>query len=178
MSAEHERMLQPDYLDALEQQPIEKVRAMRTECVDAETGLSYLRRLVQGPYDIVSAELHRRSSGQGAGDLEQLVASLPVTLADQHRPPGVGRLPQTLAPTDVDQELQRELDQLVGDGVVAGVGDRSADELLALADELRTFEQKVSERRRAFFDTIDALQAELTRRYQTGEATVDALLNG
>ena len=34
----------------------------------------------------------------------------------------------------------------------------------------------MSERRHAYFDRIDALQAELTRRYRTGEATVDGLL--
>ena len=34
----------------------------------------------------------------------------------------------------------------------------------------------VSSRRRALFDHIDALQAELTRRYKTGEASVESLL--
>lgn len=178
MRPEHERLLHPDFLSDLADRPIDEVRTMRTQCVAAETGMSYLRRLVQGPLDIVSAELGRRASGQGAGDLEQLVASLPATLADQSRPPGVGRLPQTLEPTDVDPELQAELDRLVGDAQMASVGDLGAVDLADLAEKLRAFEMKVSEQRRRFFDTIDALQAELTRRYQTGEASVDALLNG
>ncbi len=35
----------------------------------------------------------------------------------------------------------------------------------------------MSERRHAYFERIDALQAELTRRYRTGEASVDGLLD-
>jgi len=178
MSVEHERLLRPDFITDLPQRPIEEIRSMRAECIDAETGLSYLRRLVQGPLDLVSAELSRRAAGQGSADLAEIVASLPNTLADQTRPSGVGRLSQTLEPTAVDPGLQAELDQLVGNAQVTRLGDVGALELVELAEHLRLFEQKVSERRRAFFDTIDALQAELARRYQTGEASVDTLLKG
>jgi hypothetical protein len=34
----------------------------------------------------------------------------------------------------------------------------------------------VSDLRRNLFDRIDAIEAELTRRYRTGEASVDSLL--
>ena len=34
----------------------------------------------------------------------------------------------------------------------------------------------MSSQRHALFERIDALQAEITRRYKTGEATVDSLL--
>jgi hypothetical protein len=34
----------------------------------------------------------------------------------------------------------------------------------------------VSEQRQALFERIDALQAEITRRYKTGEASIDSLL--
>ena len=36
---------------------------------------------------------------------------------------------------------------------------------------------RVSTLRRAMFDRIDTLQAELTRRYREGETTVDDLLH-
>lgn len=177
MLSEHERLLQPDFLDDLPNRSMEEIRAMRTASVEAETGLSYLRRLVQGPLDIVSAELKRRAAGQGSAELSDLVDSLPETLADHHRPAGVGRLPQTLAPTDIDPELRAELDQLVGGAQVASLGDLDGISLVELAEKLRAFETRISERRQAFFATIDALQAELTRRYKSGEATVDALLH-
>ena len=45
-----------------------------------------------------------------------------------------------------------------------------------MADQLAAFEQRVSGHRRDLFERIDALQAEITRRYKTGEASVDSLL--
>ena len=45
-----------------------------------------------------------------------------------------------------------------------------------MADQLTAFEQRVSGHRRELFERIDALQAEITRRYKTGEASVDSLL--
>jgi hypothetical protein len=41
---------------------------------------------------------------------------------------------------------------------------------------LSDLEHAVSARRRSLHERIDALQSELTRRYKTGEATVDSLL--
>jgi hypothetical protein len=176
MTETHETMLHPDYLEGLQQRPLEEVRAMRAECLEVETGLSYLRRMVQGPLDIVRHELTRRATGQGATDLASVVADLPETLADVPRPPSLGRLPQTLEPTRLDPELNAELDALVGDAQLAAVTEMEDAELKALAEQLRAFETKVSDRRRASFDIIDRLQAEIARRYRDGEASVESLL--
>jgi hypothetical protein len=43
-------------------------------------------------------------------------------------------------------------------------------------DRLEALEREISDRRRQFFDRIDTLQAEITRRYRTGEASVESLL--
>ena len=83
-----------------------------------------------------------------------------------------------LEPTDVDPVLQERLDDLVGNGRLGQVPEMGDDDLAALAGELRTFEAVVSERRRAFFVAVDALQGELARRYRDGEASVESLLNG
>ncbi len=175
MTAESDRLLQPDYLADLEDLPIESVRARRDECVVVETGLSYLRRMVQGPLDIVGRDLVRREVG-GQPDRAALIDELPGILADGPRPPGNGRLSQSLEPVDIDPVLAGELDALVGGGAIADVTNLGDRDLLELQDRLTDFEHRVSERRRAFFERIDALQAELTRRYRTGEATVDSLL--
>ena len=42
--------------------------------------------------------------------------------------------------------------------------------------QLQAYERRVSDLRRALFDRIDAIENELTRRYRTGEASVDTLL--
>jgi hypothetical protein len=170
-----EQMLADDYLDDLPARPIDEIRAMRAECVDVETGLSYLRRMVQAPLDIVHHEQSRRVSG-GEADLSTVVDDLAEVLADGSRPGGVGRLPQTLEPTVVDAELEADLGALLGDGKLAAITTMSDVELAELSDALQEIERRVSARRRAFHTRIDALQAELTRRYQTGEATVESLL--
>ncbi len=171
-----DRLLTPDLLDGLAARPIDDVRALRAQCVEVETGLSYLRRMVQGPLDIVHREQVRRSSGD-EGDLATLVDELPGLLAEHTRSAGVGRLPQTLEPTSVDPALEAELDGLVGGGRIATVPEMSDADLDELAAGLTAFERKVSEQRHAYFERIDALQAELTRRYRTGEATVESLLD-
>ena len=175
MNGDAERMLLPDYLAGLEDRPIEDVRSMRDECVAVETGLSYLRRMVQGPLDIVSRDLVRRQVG-GDPDRAALIDELPGILADGPRPSGNGRLSQTLEPSALDPELSAELDSLLGGGAIADIMSLDETSLLDLQADLNDFEHRVSELRRQYFTRIDALQAELTRRYKSGEATVDSLL--
>lgn len=176
MIANDDRMLSPGYLADIEGRSIADVRMMRDECLAFETGLSYLRRMAQGPLDIVSREIVRREVGGEASDRAALIKELPGILADGPRPPGNGRLSQTLDPVELDPDLAGQLDALVGHGVIGDVLTMGDDRLLELQGRLIDFEAQVSDRRKAYFERIDALQAELTRRYRTGEATVDTLL--
>ncbi len=149
---------------------------MRTSCQEVETALSMLRRVVQGRLDIVGLELTRRVDGGDPADLPDLIARLPELLADRTHAPGVGRLPQIMAPGELPPELDAELDAILGSGRLADLPGLDDEVLRSLADQLETFEHKVSGQRQALFDRIDALQAEITRRYKTGEATIEALL--
>ena len=56
-------------------------------------------------------------------------------------------------------------------------GSRCPSELDTLAEQLIDFERKVSDNRRDRYDRLDALSAELVRRYRDGEASVDGLLD-
>ena len=176
VSTQLERILSADYLGDLQGRPMAEVRAMRSECQEVETGLSYLRRLVQGRHDIVGVELQRRRDGAEPGDLSQLISQLPEILSDRTRAPGLGRLPQLLAPGDVDAELTGRLNDVMGDHDLEGLPDLDDDQLDQVHDALEALEREVSDFRRQLFDRIDALQAEITRRYRTGEASVEALL--
>lgn len=178
MSADHSELLEPSYLDGIEKRPVGQLRAMRAECIDVETGVSYLRRMVHGALDIVRGELARRAEGGDSVDTAGLVDRLPELLGDQDRPPGVGRLPRTLEPTEVDPVLQAQYDGLTSGGRLARVAELGGIELAGLLDGLRELELRLSERRSALFERIDALQAEIARRYQTGELRVDDLLRG
>ncbi|HEX4904580.1 MAG TPA: hypothetical protein VFU93_03950 [Acidimicrobiales bacterium] len=154
---------------------MDELRAKRAESQAIETGLSYLRRLAQGRLDIVAAEQRRRAEGGEPVDAEGLVASLSDILGDHLIAPGNGRLPQLLSP-DLDAFDTGPLDAIAGPTRIANLADCSDDDLADLVEKLSAFEAEVSAERRTLFATIDALQAEITRRYKTGEASVESLL--
>lgn len=172
-----DELLAPSYVEALQDIPLPDVRARRAAATEVETGLSYLRRLIQGRLDIVAAERDRRAAGQAEGDVSDLVERLAGILSDHVRAPGMGRLPSTIGPGEVDESLLAELDRLVPPEDLAHLGNLSDDELEAIVSQVDRLEQDVSRRRKALFDVIDRLQAEIVRRYRTGEANVDNLLS-
>lgn len=179
MSSGLDRVSDAGYLGDLTERPIEEIRSLRTECQAIETGLSYLRRVIQGRLDLVAAEAKSRSEGQTSSEddsLQDLIERLPDILADRTRPAGVGRLPQTMTTGEVDPELEADVDGAIGPGDVSNLNAMSTEDLLAATDRLADVERRVSDHRRILFDRLDALQAEIARRYRTGEASVDSLL--
>jgi hypothetical protein len=176
MPPDLDALLDPGYLGDLTARSMDDVRAMRAECQEVETGLSLLRRVVQGRLDIVGVELTRRSEGGDPGDLPDLIARLPEVLSERTRAPGVGRLPQMMTPGEMPPALEAELDSIVSAGHLADLPSVTDADLRTMADRLAELEQRVSGHRQSLFERIDALQAEITRRYKTGEASVDTLL--
>jgi hypothetical protein len=81
-----------------------------------------------------------------------------------------------MAPGEIDEEMTDRLDEIVGHSDLETLPDLDIAELERIHDELEALEREVSDRRRALFDRIDRLQAEVTRRYRTGEASVESLL--
>lgn len=168
-------MIDPGYLEGLEGWPLDDVRSRRDEATEIETGLSYLRRIVQGRLDIVMAEEQHRQQGDQA-DVSALVEELPAILSGNVHAPGLGRLPTILAPGDMDSVLERRLEEVLPAVRLAAVHELSEAELRRAAQDLTEFERSVSTQRRAVLDVLDRLQDEIVRRYRTGEATVDSLL--
>jgi hypothetical protein len=171
-----DRVLEEDYLGDLPSRPIEEIRAMRAECRAIEDKASYLRRMVQGRLDILAADLRRRSEGGSPGDLPGLVDQLPGILSDKVHAGGPGRLPSGLLPLDEDDDLTADLDRVAGAGVLDRLPELSDAEVAELARQVGDLEREVSDRRKLLFSRIDALQAELARRYRTGEANVGTVL--
>lgn len=171
------RILAGNYLDGIEDRSLGDIRAMRTECQEAEVALSYLRRLIQGRLDIVHAYLEHAGSDRPP-DLAALVDSLPDILsAGPGRPPGPGHLPQLLTPDTEESDLTAELDAVLGADQLASLADMGADGLQEVASRLESLEGRVSSQRRALHERIDTLQAELVERHKSGRATVDGLLS-
>jgi hypothetical protein len=169
-----DRVLDPEFLDGLDGVELAEVRARRHEAEQEEADLSYVRRLLQGRIDIVRAELGRRG-GQERGSLVDQLASI---LADGTvgEPRGLGHH-NTVEPSRV-AEHRRSVEQLVSDVGVSDVVNRSDDELAESLDRLTSYESAVSRNRRRVQEVMDACTAEIARRYQSGEATVDDLLTG
>ncbi len=181
IEADLERLLDPRYLDDLAARDATELRAMRAEAQHVEAKLSYLRRLVQGRLDIVHAELQRRSDGDGpdaadAGGLSGLVSQLPEILSGDATAGDGGRLPSSIGGEVNLRRLTADLDRIIDADKVGALPGMHDAEVGALADSLAELERTVSAQRRSVHERLDVLQAELVRRYRSGEASVDALL--
>jgi hypothetical protein len=177
MNTSHDDLLTP--IEGLGSRPLADLRSWRDQCVAYETGLSFQRRMVQGPLDIVQREAQLRLGAGTRPDLAALVAELPDLLADAPRSvsTGPGRPLPPLEPTTVDPEFEAALASLLGGAGVGGLDRLDDDELARLGHDLAALERRISDRRHAFHERIDELQSEIVRRYQTGEASVDSLLS-
>ena len=168
------RLLADDYLDGMKECSLEEVRAMRSECQDAETAVSYLRRMAQGRLDIVHAYLDHLEDGSMT-DLPSLVEHLPSIMAGPPRPAGPGRLPSQMAP-DMEGDFAKEVDDILDAERIPQLPSMDRNQLLQVAEELSAIENRTSHERRALHERIDKLQAEIVSRYKSGEATVEGLL--
>lgn len=163
-----DRVLEPDYLEGLADRSVEEVSAMRAECTDLETEISFIRRLAQGRIDILDAERDRRADG---GSLEDLIGSLSKILADEGpRPtPSQAHLPQRMAPSP-DIEWTRGLEPLVGDSTLARLPDLTDAELADAREQLTSLERDVSSKRRALHEVLHTLEMELAERIQAARS--------
>ena len=171
-----DRVLAEDWLGDVRSLPIGDIRAMRDEVRAIEDRVSYLRRIIQGRLDIVAADLRRRSEGGSPIDLGTLIEQLPDILSDKGGTGGPGRLPSGLIPPD-DAGLTTEIDRVAGPDLLGHLDELSDNDVAGLARSIGELEKRTSAARRGLFGRIDALNAELARRYGSGEADVAALLD-
>lgn len=159
-----DHVLAPEYLDGLDDQPIDQLRRMERDCVEIETEVSYVRRLAQGRIDILEAERDRRAAGGSVGDL---IAALPKILADDGRS-GVAdtRAQPVLAPSD-SITWNRGLERLINDATLVNLPNISDAELQATLAQLRELEEDVSGRRRSVHAVLDAVTHAVAARLAT-----------
>lgn len=144
---------------------LDDLRALRSRLQHEDDVVSYARRVAQARLDLVANETARRA---GSGDNVQNVLS-------QHLTGGPARPPRPAEDLS-DDALSAELDAICAEHHFGRMEELNDDELAALQAAIAEFEQRVSADRRERFDRLDALSAELVRRYRDGEATVDKLL--
>ena len=148
------------------------LRALRAELQQQDDVVSYVRRLAQVRLDLVRAARARRSgaaapSGDITGDLSSILSS--------HLVGGAARPPR---PADdfSDHPMALELEQLCRDAGGNDVDSLDDAELAEYEQRLSAWESARSAERKELFGRIDALSAELVRRYRDGEADPAGLL--
>ena len=85
MTPEINVVADPSFVADLGERAMEELRAVRSRCQSLENSLSYVRRLIQGRFDIVGGELQRRREGGDSGDTSDLIGRLPDILSDGSR---------------------------------------------------------------------------------------------
>jgi len=181
MTPELDVVTNPSFLEDLAERDMDELRAVRSRCQSLENSLSYVRRLIQGRVDIVGGELQRRREGGDAGNTSELIGRLPDILSEGSRVqggPGAVRPPHSLEPDpEVTAQLEAKLDVILAAEDLGDVSAISEDALNNGLSQLNGLEEEVSNSRRSLHTVIDTVQAEVTRRYTTGEATIEGLLS-
>lgn len=170
-----ERIVDPEYLQGLGDKTLEDLRSMRDECKEAETEISFERRLAQARIDILSAELDRRAGG---GD-DDLMSRLPQILATEARAEGglplPSRAPDFSIPRNADIP-RRRIEEIVGEQTLSRLPSLPTEELRGILASLGDHERSLSARRKGVQEVMDTVQAEIVRRYVSGEADPTAAL--
>jgi hypothetical protein len=76
-----DRLLAPNFVEGLVDAAVDEIRTNRAQCRRVEDLMSYLRRVVQGQIDVVTAERAMREHGTRGDHQHRLVEDLPSILA-------------------------------------------------------------------------------------------------
>lgn len=169
-----ERVIHPSYARDLGEKTVEDLRSLREECREGENELSFERRLCQARIDILSAELARREGDSTAS----LVENLPDILKTE--PPSTDsplpkRAPDFSIPRNADIP-RRRVEEVVGEETLARLSNLPSEEIRERMASLEGHERDVSARRKQVQEVMDRIQAEIVRRYASGEADPASLV--
>lgn len=176
MISDLDRVTDDGYLDGLSDLSTDAVRDMRADCQALENTASFVRRFVQGRLDLVISALAQQSGAEVPTLTEVMVGPESANATDG----GDRRLPRPTPPFEPDPTSMAwvaQLDDILSPTDLSGLPGMESDELTSMFDQLTAYEQEVSAERRTLHQIIDTLQAEIVRRYRSGETSVDALLS-
>jgi hypothetical protein len=147
-----------------------ELRSLRRASQQEEADLSYVRRLLQGRIDILSAELARRTAPEApvVDRLPEILSDVPSRVRSSARHVTLG--------TPHREEYRRLAEDMLSEVELSDLQARTDEELHGAMGRLMRYEQQVSRRRQHVQRTADDCSAEIARRYREGEARVDDLL--
>lgn len=168
MVPELDRISADGYLDGLEQRPIDELRTMRAKCHRLENASSYVRRFAQARIDMARAAIDRDH-----------LSELPAVLAGAEATGGTpySRPPNGYEPCDEADQMLELLDGVVEPTRLADIDQLAPADIESILDQLTAFERQLSSERSTLHRVLDALQAEIARRYKVGEVSPDALIS-
>lgn len=169
-----DRLVEDGYLDDLSDKSIEELKEMRAEAREGEGEISFERRLAQARMDILTAELEHRKGG-GSDDASDIVKRLPQILGAETPTQGDNALPDRAPDFSVPRNAdipRRRIEEIAGEQTLMKLPKLSPGEIKDILKSLADHESTLSAKRKKIHEVIDAVQAEIVRRYVSGEATV------
>ena len=171
-----DRVADPTYLDGLSERSMEQLQQMRAEVQEVENEISFERRLCQARIDIFTAELDHRA-GRVKGDVMSRLAHI---LADEDSGPSASPLPSRVPDLSVPRSAERprrRVEEIVGAQDLARLTTLPEDEVRSSVEALAEHEKGLSTRRKRVHEVLDSIQAEIVRRYTSGEEDPSKLLS-
>lgn len=156
---------------------LDELRAERNRLQLEDDAVSYVRRIAQARLDLVAAELNRSDAASQddlSGELQRVLSQHLTAPTPARRAPRVDddRLASDTRAIQLDQLCAEHGFSRLSSGEVL-----TAAELASLTEVLTNFEREISTDRRERFERIDALGAELVRRFRSGEVQVNQYLD-
>ncbi|MGH2751450.1 MAG: hypothetical protein ACRDK3_11360 [Actinomycetota bacterium] len=170
----YEAISAPDYVEDLNGRSLEDLRSLRDECREVENEISFERRLCHARIDILRAEVERRSGEQD----QDLLSRLPEILGSAELrgdSPLPSRAPDLSIPRNADVP-RRRVEEIAGERMMTRLNRLESSEIKEIMSSLAEHERNLSARRRKIHEVMDIIQAEIVRRYTSGEADPTAAL--
>ncbi len=161
--------------DDLNVMSLDDLRAERARLQADDDRVSYARRAVQSRLDLVRAEQERRADGTGIDDDDADVTGGLRRVLSRQLTGGAARPPRDDDGAIGESADIRRLDEVCAAGGFSQLAELDDAAVAALEADLSRLESEVSADRRERFERIDALSAELVRRYRDGSVSVDGL---
>jgi hypothetical protein len=152
----------PEFIADLDSLALDDLRARRDLADDVENELSYYRRFLHGRLDLLAFEQRRRRGEES----RSLIDALTEILTGHDRGGGASSRHLTTDAPDIPVQGRRHLDHVLGNDLMARLGEMSEEELSEAASELSDLESEISTVRQGVQAILDQLHAAVINRYK------------